>query len=108
MHLRLNPLKLPEKEFATQINDAVNRNDSKLYADTMAGINDWTKQNGTDKSAKFEESLIGNVDLKTAALYETKENFDKIDGITKKDDRVKPDELRAYAGSADTNALQKR
>ena len=92
------------REFATQINDAVYRNDSKLYADTMAGINDWAKQNGTDKSGKFEESLIGNVDLKTAALYETSENFAKIDQIGKKDDRVKPDELRAYAGSADTNA----
>lgn len=95
------------KEFATQINDAVHRNDSKLYADTMAGINDWTKNNGTDKSQKFEESLIGNVDLKTAALYETKENFDRIDTIGKKDDRVKPDELQAYAKSSDTNALQK-
>lgn len=95
------------KEFATQINDAVYRNDSKLYADTMAGINDWTKQNGTDKSAKFEASLIGNVDLKTAALYETNQNFDKIDLIGKKDDRVKPDELKAYANGSGTNALQK-
>lgn len=73
----------------------------------MSGINDWTKQNGTEKSAKFEESLIGNVDLKTAALYETSENFAKIDQIGKKDDRVKPDELQAYASSGDTNALQK-
>jgi len=95
------------KEFATRINDAVERNDAKLYSDTMAGINDWTLKHSPSLHGQFEESLIGNVDLKTAALYETRQNFDKIDSITKTDGRVKPDELKAYAASSETNSLQK-
>lgn len=93
------------REFATRINDAVNRNDSKLYNETMTGINDWSKANAASLHGKFEESLIGSVDLKTAALYETKENFGKID--TNNDKRVKPDELAAYTSKPETNALQK-
>lgn len=93
------------REFATRINDAVQRNDSKLYNDTMSGISDWTKNNAGSLHGKFEESLIGSVDLKTAALYETRENFGRID--TNNDERVKPDELNAYVSNPETNALQK-
>jgi len=93
------------RELASRINDAVNRNDSKLYNETMSGINEWTKSHDSSLTGKFEESLIGTVDLKTAALYETRENFSRID--TNNDKRVKPDELRDYANQADTNALQK-
>lgn len=107
MALDQNVSKSPEaagKEFASRINDAVNRDDSKLYIETMQGITDW-KSNNALARGKFEESLIGSVDLKTAALYETKESFSRID--TNKDARVKPDELTAYAKDPANNALQR-
>lgn len=91
-------------EYAGRINDAVTRNDSKLYSDTMSDIKDWTTHHVYTMHPEFEEALIGNVDLKTAALYETKTNFNKID--LDGDKRVGTNELWKHATSPDSNALQ--
>lgn len=94
------------RDYATRLNDSVNRNDSKLYQETMQGISDWTKNNDSSLHGKFNEALIGQVDLKTAALYDTKENFKKIDisGNGKLDEK----ELAAYGARPELNDLQKR
>lgn len=91
-------------DFAVRINDAVARDDGKLYSETMTNINDWTRLHTPTNQRDFDEFLMQDVDMKPAALYETKQNFSRID--LDKNNELTQDELYAFASRKDANELQ--
>jgi hypothetical protein len=97
------PVEKRVQTLSDQLNQAAQDNNHGAYDNAMREITDIRSKVAPASQPQFDKAVTDSLMFETVGLYDLKRNYGTID--TNSDQRIKPDELDAYAAKG--NFLQK-